>query len=252
MRALEHANLATRIANALGRQLGAIGKLLPIGVSGLANAAAERAIRRAMSVALRSLGKPSGRDTRLAHRIASAAAGAAGGAFGLATLPIELPISTLIILRSIAEIARREGEDLSDPEVALACLEVFALGAHERDDTYVDSGYFAVRGLLAKTVSEAARYAMAQGLGTDAAPLLVRFVTQIGARFGLVVSEKLAAQAVPIVGAAGGATVNYAFAEHFQSLAYGHFTVRRLERRYGGEVVKAEYDRLRETMNQAA
>jgi hypothetical protein len=252
MRALEHANLATRIANALGRQLGTLGRFLPIGVSGVVNAAAERAIGTAMTVALRSLGKPAKRDSRLAHKIASAAAGAAGGAFGLASLPIELPLSTLIILRSIADIARREGEDLSNPEAALACLEVFALGAHDRDDTYVDSGYFAVRGLLAKTVSEAIRYAVAQGVSTDSAPILLRLVTQIAGRFGIVVSEKLAAQAVPIVGAAGGAAVNYAFAEHFQSLAYGHFTVRRLERRYGGAVVKAEYDRLVLAMNQAA
>ena len=178
------------------------------------------------------------------HRLASAAAGAAGGAFGFASLPIELPVSTAIILRSIADIARNEGEDLSDPAVSLACLEVFALGAHDRDDEFTDSGYFAVRGLLAKTVSEASRYIIAQGLGDQGAPVLVRLVAQISSRFGLVVSEKLAAQALPIIGAAGGAAVNYAFAEHFQKLAYGHFTVRRLERRYGREVVRAEYDRL--------
>ena len=57
-------------------------------------------------------------------------------------------------------------------------------------------------------------------------------------------SEKLPVQAMPIVGAAGGAAVNYAFADHFQSLAFGHFTVRRLERHYGGDVVRAEYNRL--------
>ena len=41
------------------------------------------------------------------------ASGAAGGAFGLATLPLELPVSTVIMLRSIADIAISEGEDLS-------------------------------------------------------------------------------------------------------------------------------------------
>ena len=51
-------------------------------------------------------------------------------------------------------------------------------------------------------------------------------------------------QAVPIIGAAGGAAVNYAFAEHFQSLAFGHFTVRRLERVYGSELIQVEYKRL--------
>ena len=37
-------------------------------------------------------------------------------------------MSTIIMLRSIAEIARSEGEDLSDPETALSCVQVFALG----------------------------------------------------------------------------------------------------------------------------
>jgi hypothetical protein len=32
------------------------------------------------------------------------------------------------MLRSIAEIARNEGEDPSDPESALSCIQVFALG----------------------------------------------------------------------------------------------------------------------------
>jgi hypothetical protein len=250
--ALEHSNIATRLAKLIGRQLGSFGRLLPIGVSAVVNSAAEQAIGAAMSVALRSLGTKETRDTRLFHKLASTISGAAGGAFGLAALPIELPVSTVIILRSIADIARREGEDLSDPAVALACLEVFALGAHDAHDDFTDGGYFAVRGVLARTVSEASRFMVMQGVSDEAAPMLVRLVTQIGARFGFVVSEKLAAQTLPIVGAAGGAIVNYAFADHFQSLAYGHFTVRRLERRYGSLLVRAEYDRLLAADRQAA
>jgi hypothetical protein len=34
------------------------------------------------------------------------------------------------MLRSIADIARSEGEDLADPETALVCAELFALGGH--------------------------------------------------------------------------------------------------------------------------
>ena len=260
MRALEHTNLATRLATTVGRQLGSLTKFLPIGVSGIVNRAAERAIESAMSVALASLKiKPSKpmssvapRDSRFLHKALAAASGAAGGVFGLSSLPVELPLSTVIILRSIADIARHEGEDLADPAVALACLQVFALGAHEKDDDFTDSGYFATRGLLAKTITEASRYVIAQGLGDEGAPILVKFVTQVASRFGLVVSEKLAAQAVPVLGAAGGAAVNYAFADHFQSIAFGHFTVRRLERLYGGDIVKAEYDRLLETRRGAA
>lgn len=78
------------------------------------------------------------------------------------------------------------------------------------------------------------------------APALVRFVAQIGTQFGVAVSQKFVAQTVPLIGAAGGAAINYAFADHFQAIARGHFTVMRLERRYGERIVRAEYDRLRQ------
>ena len=41
-----------------------------------------------------------------------------------------------------------------------------------------------------------------------------------------------------------GAAVNYAFIEHFQDVARAHFTVRRLERAYGKDLVRMEYERL--------
>jgi EcsC protein family len=61
---------------------------------------------------------------------------------------------------------------------------------------------------------------------------------------GVVLTQKFAAQALPVAGALGGASVNYLFIEHFQETAQGHFTVRRLERAYGKDVVRAEYERL--------
>ena len=84
-----------------------------------------------------------------------------------------------------------------------------------------------------------------QGVGAQAAPVVVRLMSQIAARFGVVVSEKVAAQAAPVIGAIGGAAVNAAFAEHFQTLARGHFIVRRLEREHGASLVAFEYRRLR-------
>ena len=65
---------------------------------------------------------------------------------------------------------------------------------------------------------------------------------------GVVVTQKLGAQAIPVIGALGGAAVNYAFIEHFQDVARGHFIVRRLERSYGKDLVRAEYERLRAQM----
>ena len=102
-------------------------------------------------------------------------------------------------------------------------------------------------------MSEAARYVLQKGVGDQSAPVLVKLVTQIAARFGVAVSQKIAAQAIPVIGALGGAAVNYAFASHFQSVAHGHFTVRRLERLHGEDLIRAEYERLRaEDDNRAA
>jgi len=95
-----------------------------------------------------------------------------------------------------------------------------------------------VRGLLARSVTEAARFIAERGVVEEGAPALARFTAQVSARCGLVITQKAAAQAIPVIGALGGAGVNYAFVEHFQTVARGHFTVRRLERNYGGQVVR--------------
>ena len=101
-----------------------------------------------------------------------------------------------------------------------------------------------MRGMLAKTVTEAARFIAERGVVKEGGPVLLRFITQVASRFGLVVTQKVAAQALPVIGALGGAAVNYAFMEHFQDVARGHFTVRRLERTYGKELVRSEYERI--------
>src|ERR1700722_15766104 len=90
--------------------------------------ATSKGLEAALKVALRTLPSSPRSNSQFLHRALATASGAAGGTFGLAALPVELPVSTTIMLRSIADIARSEGEDLSDPETALACVEVFALG----------------------------------------------------------------------------------------------------------------------------
>lgn len=241
--ALERQSFAGRISRLAGRKVRVVSSPLPPQVKEMAAAAAQKALGTALAVALSSLeGAPQGDTTRL-HRRLAAFAGGIGGAVGLASLPIELPLSTTIMLRSIADIARNEGENLREPETCLACLEVFALGGHT-DDNVLDGGYLAVRGLLAKSVSDAARHIAARGMAQESAPALVRLVSQLSSRFGVVVSQKFAAQAVPIIGAVSGAAINLAFTEHFQTLARGHFAMRRLERVYDPVMVRAHYARI--------
>jgi hypothetical protein len=246
--ALEHPSLAARLADLAGKPLDLMRQALPAGASRAIAAATTNGLNAALRVALRTLGDEPRAGSRQLHKALAAASGAVGGGFGLLALPFELPISTVIMLRSIADIARSEGERLEDPETALACLQVFALGGRAGEDDATESGYFAVRGMLAKSVAEAARFIAERGVIAEGAPVLVRFISQIAARFGVVVTQKLAAQTVPVIGAFGGAAVNYAFTVHFQDVARAHFAVRRLERAYGKEAVRSEYERIREAL----
>jgi hypothetical protein len=244
---LEHPGLAARLANLVGRPVELLGRALPESAAQAIAAATAKGLQAALKVALLTIRRSPTAGSQLLHKYLAMAAGAAGGTFGLATLPLELPVSTIIMLRSIAEIAQSEGENLSDPEAALSCVQVFALGGRAGTGE-LEGGYFAVRGMLAKSVTEAARYIAQRGILEEGAPVLVRFLSQVASRFGVVVTQKLGAQAVPVIGALGGAAVNYAFIEHFQDVARGHFIVRRLERSYGKDLVRTEYERLRAEM----
>ena len=163
---------------------------------------------------------------------------------GLASLAVELPFSTCVILRSIADIARGEGHDLSEVEVRLECLEVLALGGKRTEDKAVDSGYWMVRGALAKSMSDAASHLTEKGLTKEGVPALVRLVAVIGSRFSALITEEAAAKAIPIVGALSGGTINYLFMDHFQEMAKGHFVVKRLEKKYGAGLVRKAYEDL--------
>ena len=243
--ALEKVTIASRLTNLLGRQMASLTHVLPERVRSAANLGANLALRSAMGAALRSLREGRRPASSRLHKAALAASGAAGGALGFVALPFEIPASTVLMLRAIADVARAEGEDMADPQTALACLEVFALGGRTQADDHLNSSYFAIRTLLARSMSDASRYVIEKGLVDEAAPVMVKLISKIAARFGVALSQKMAAQAIPVIGAMGGAAVNLAFLQHFEQIAEGHFTVRRLERLYGAGPVRAEYERLR-------
>ncbi len=241
---LEKPSIAGRLAKAVGRPIQLLGSSLPAAANALIASSSKKGIEAAVSLAKRTLTEQPHRKSRRLHTALATLSGAAGGAFGLAALPVEIPASTVIMTRGILETARMQGEDISNPATALSCVEVFALGGRSEARAKEESGYFAVRGMLAASVTEAARFIAQQGVSSEASPVLVRFISQVASRFGLVMTQKVAAQAIPIIGALGGAGLNYIFAEHFQELGEAHFTVRKLERAYGEQVVRAEYERI--------
>lgn len=238
---LENISLAGRIAQAVGSPVEKLLGMLPDGASGFILSATNKSLTAGLKFAVSTLDAEPRPSANWMHKTAVGISGAVGGAFGMAMLAVELPASTVIMLRSIADIARSEGEPVHAPETKLACLQVFALGGPTSDDDAGESAYFAVRAALAKALSEAAEHIAQRGLAQQGAPAIVRFTSQVAARFGIPVSQKVMAQSVPVIGAAGGAMVNLLFIQHFQDLARGHFTVRRLERKYGADVVKRAY-----------
>jgi len=242
---LENPGFIARLAGYVGTPIEFVLDRLPRGASERISMTVHRSLSAALSAAVMTLDRRDhGRPQARRHKLAVGVAGGIGGAFGLAALAVELPITTTLILRSIADIARSEGEDLAEPDARLACLEVFAMGGATDEDDAGESAYFAVRTALARAVSEAAKYVAEKAVVEDGAPVLVRLLAQIAARFNTVVGEKIMAQGVPLVGAVGGATINLLFIDHFQDMAHGHFTVRRLERAYGPAAVAAKYGEI--------
>jgi hypothetical protein len=238
---LENVSLAARIANAAGTPIEKLFSVLPQGAADAIRAATNKALQAGLRFAISTMGDRTRSSAEWIHTSVVMVTGAAGGAFGLPALAIELPVSTVVMLRSIVDIARSEGELVRTPEAGLACLEVFALGGRKGGDDAAESGYFVVRAALAKALAEAAEYIAERGLAREGAPAIIRFITQVAVRFGVPVSEKVMAQSVPVLGAAGGVVINLLFIDHFQDIARGHFIVRRLERKYGPETVKAAY-----------
>ena len=251
VRALERPSVGARIAHVVGSPIERLIGMLPERASSVIAAAARKAIHGALYLSLRTLAT-NGPLSRGApppasngwHKAASAASGALGGAFGLAALGVELPVSTTIMMRSIADVARSEGADLADRQVQLECVMVLGLGGSNTNDDAAEVGYFAVREAMTRAVSNAASHLARHGLAKEGAPALVRLITLIAERYSVNVTEKAAAQLVPLIGAVGGATINTIFIDHFQSVARGHFVVRRLERQYGVAAVREKYREL--------
>ncbi len=242
---LESASLPVRLANLVGSPVEKLVGQLPGPATAVVKTAVDAALAYSMKAALLSLGPPPASIRRRpwlaaalrrdwVAKASTVIAGGMGGAGGFAGTIVELPVTTALILRGIAQIGLDEGEDIASDEFKATCLSVLAMGGRSPSDDAGESGYYAVRVAIAD--------ALVQAAGMSLADLLPKLAVKIANKFGSAALMKVSAQAVPIAGALAGATINFVFMDHFQDKARGHFIVRRLERAHGGRIVKAGYD----------
>ena len=167
---LERSSIAGKLAAVVGMPADKLLGWLPKSIQNQIDRVTEEALARALSVAMISMDDEAVKSPwKLTHKVAATLSGVTGGLFGAPALFAELPVTTVIILRSIADFARSHGENLSDPAVRLACLEVFALGSDDklvtvdagREDSqvqeeYIHATYFIARAAMAQQVTAAA------------------------------------------------------------------------------------------------
>lgn len=154
--------------------------------------------------------------------MAAMAAGAAGGAGGLATALAELPVTVTLFLNTIRSAARDAGFDPDENSVRAECLQVFAAGSPLAQDDGVNTSFIASR--LALTGSA-----------------VQNVIKTIAPKLAAVLGQKLAAQAVPVIGAVSGAALNAAFLSYYREVAQVRFALLKLANVHGSDAVEAEF-----------
>ncbi len=243
---LETKSLAEVVSEALGKPFELGMKLIPRKITGAIDNIANTSLSKGYDFVSRTTSeKGAKKDGAFGHKMAAVGSGFLGGALGGAALAAELPLTTMIMLRSIVKIALRNGESIDDPTTKIGCLEVFAMGANDAVVDPAKSAYYAARTLVASQADDAIKFIARNGLTSkaakDSAPVIVKFLNTIAARYGIVISEKVALQALPILGGAAGAAINAVFIDRYTKTASAHFGIRRLERKYGRPAVEDVY-----------
>jgi len=216
--------LIMRAVNSVGGMIEDQMKRLPAAARRTLTVAVEQALMRAFEVCAAT--EPAGgrrgwTESGAAHRAVAVMSGAVGGFFGPAGLA-ELPVAVTAMLRSIRSVARDYGYDPDDPQIARECIAVFSAGGPLHDDDGVDSAFVTAR--MAMT-------------GARLQTLLPRVAVRLAQAMG----QKVGTQAVPVLGAVGGATVNYAFMNFYTEMAHVYFGLRRMAETEGTETVMAEF-----------
>jgi len=203
-----------QLVGLLGSQAENLLERLPDPVKTGLEGATARALESAMDVASAS------RTARLPDtsdwltRAITLGTGAVGGLGGLPSALAELPVTTTVLLRAIQGIAQEHGINPQDPEGRAACLQVFAAAGPLEADDGTDLSFLTLRLTLSGgAVSKA--------------------IAAVAPRLSMVLGQKLAAQSVPLLGAAAGAATNYVFTSYYQDMARVQFGLMQLSHETG-------------------
>ena len=176
---LESRNFAARLADYAGVPINRVLGFLPKPVNKQLSVLVRDAVMKGLEVAVDTLDDKPPRSPAMGFSsFLAGVTGGVSGLFGFSALAVELPLTTTLMLRAIAEIAQHQGEDLSTVEARLACLEVFAYGAKPNDET-LDVGYYAARALISKYTHDITALALERGAIDASAPVVASLVSEI-------------------------------------------------------------------------
>ncbi|SEN36205.1 EcsC protein family protein [Loktanella fryxellensis] len=214
--------LLMRAINFVGGQVEDTLKILPKAVRTQIDGAARVALENSYELAAKSRGGPVGQavNTDRMHKVMATLSGALGGLGGLPTALAELPVATTMIFRAVQGVAAQYGEDPTSSETRLQALAVFGAGApvDGKPADGIDTSFIGAR------------------LGLSGAAVHT-LIGRVAPRFATVLTQKLASQAVPLLGAAAGAGTNYAFTQYYVEMAHVHFGLRQMVRTHGEDAV---------------
>lgn len=197
-----------RLLTALGTSAEGLLDRLPPPLRGGLEAATERALGLSMRAAQGSR-RAVPDQAAWVNTAVTTAMGAAGGFAGLPGALVELPATTTVLLRAIQGAAARRGFDPAAENVQFDCIRVFAAAGPLSADDGTDLSFLSLR----LTVTGAT---------------VQRLIASVTPRLAAVLGQKLAAQAVPVLGAVAGAGTNYVYTRYYQQMADVHFGLRRL------------------------
>ncbi len=200
-------NAGITLLNRVGGSVESIIDRAPEPLQNAFNRAVEHALGYAVSGAQKTRGFLP--DNSPLTRTMTTAFGALGGMGGLATALVELPVTTVFLLRTVQDEALENGFDPQEPGVQFDCVQVLATAGPMQADDGSDFAFLSTRlALTSRTVQS--------------------LIRRVAPHLAAVLGQKLAAQSVPLIGAVAGASTNYLYMTYYRDMAYIHFRLRRL------------------------